>query len=408
VRIAVYHNLPSGGAKRTLYETMRRLSRRHHVDVYSLNTADHSFCDVRPFARRTRTFAYRPSVLFSSPFGRLNQLQRWRDLDRLAVLQSQIAAEIDRHGYDVVFAEPCKWTQAPLILANLRTPSVYYCHEPPRALYDASVRQHSSNHRWRPWLDERDPMIALYRSAARRLDWRATRSADLVLVNSQYMRRIVTEVYGIQPVVCYAGVDTDVFRPLPQVARGDYVLSVGAIQPEKGFDFLIDCLGLVPKSLRPRLRLVGNVASARERSWLESLAVRRGVELRIEVGIGVDELVRRYNEALIVAYAPHNEPFGLVALEAMACETPVVGVAEGGLCETISERATGLLVRRERSAFAAAIEGLLSNGHQRAAYAATGRQYVLRNWTWDAAVERVEEHLQTASRQDTRIKQGVR
>src|SRR5205814_5766541 len=113
VRIAVYHDLPSGGAKRTLYETMRRLSRQHHVDVYSLTTADHAFCDVRPFAYSTRTYTYRPSLLFRSPFGRLNQLQRWRDLERLAGLQSQIAGEIDRHGYDVVFAEPCRWTQAP-------------------------------------------------------------------------------------------------------------------------------------------------------------------------------------------------------------------------------------------------------------------------------------------------------
>ena len=54
-----------------------------------------------------------------------------------------------------------------------------------------------------------------------------------------------------------------------------------------------------------------------------------------------------YNSAKAVVYAPMMEPFGLVAIEAMACGTPVVGVKEGGLRESIIDGHNGLLIDRD-------------------------------------------------------------
>ena len=54
MRIAVYHELPSGGAKRALFETVRRLAERHIVDVFTVTGADHDFCDLRPFVHAYR------------------------------------------------------------------------------------------------------------------------------------------------------------------------------------------------------------------------------------------------------------------------------------------------------------------------------------------------------------------
>ncbi len=52
MKLAIYHNLPSGGGKRALYEMTKRLAVRHTVDVYAPSTAEHSFCDVRPLVRK--------------------------------------------------------------------------------------------------------------------------------------------------------------------------------------------------------------------------------------------------------------------------------------------------------------------------------------------------------------------
>ena len=80
MRIALFHNTPSGGAKRAIYEWTRRLAANHLVDVYTLSSADHDFCDIRPFVEQHYIFEFQPRGLFGSPWGRLNQLQRWRDL----------------------------------------------------------------------------------------------------------------------------------------------------------------------------------------------------------------------------------------------------------------------------------------------------------------------------------------
>jgi len=393
VRIAIWHNLRSGGAKRTLHEMVKHLSQGHSVDEYALSTADHCYCDLRPWVRARHVFPFEPHYLFRSPFGRLNQLQRWRDLRRLDQLARQIASQIDAEDYDVVFAQPCIWTQAPLVLRYLQTPSVYYLHEPPRALYEEPPRREGAGDGWRRVLDRFDPMIPLYRSAARRLDRKATQAANRVLVNSQFIREAASRIYGVTAHVCYHGIDTEMFRPLASVDKRNYVLSVGAIQPKKGFDFLIESLACLPQDRRPPLKLVGNAEFGTERQYLQNLAAKCGVELSIEVRVDDQTLVRRYNEATLFVYAPHNEPFGLAPLEAMACGTPVVGVAEGGVCETVLDGLTGYLVSRDRHAFADAVSVMLADPDRRWRFGQQGLSYVRDNWTWMAAVRRVEQHL---------------
>jgi glycosyltransferase involved in cell wall biosynthesis len=393
MRIALFHDLPSGGAKRAVYECTRKLASSHRIDVYTLSEANHTFCDIRPLVKSHKIFDFTPRRLFKSPWGRLNQLQRWRDLRQLYQLARRIADEIDSKGYDVVFAQPCMWSQAPLVLLHLRTPAVYYCQEPPRAIYESSSRVDKSSAPLRKMLDRVDPLIHLYRSMSRQLDWEATRKARVVLVNSRFMGESVSRIYGLVPQVSYLGVDTDVFRPLPGVKRQDYVLSVGAIAPHKGFDFLISSLARLHTSRRPSLKLVGNVQVEGQCQSLHALAERLQVNMSIEVGIDQETIVRRYNEAALVTYAPHNEPFGLVPLEAMACGTPVVGVAEGGVPETIIDGVTGRLVSRDPNEFARTIEELLCDTGRRKLMGEQGAKHVQESWTWDAAVNRVEQYL---------------
>ena len=136
MRIAIYHNLPSGGGKRALFEMTRRLAQRHDVDVYTLSTAEHEFCDLRPYCHRHVAFPFQPLPLARRPFGRLNQGIRTLDLLRLRNLQKGIARNIDAQGYDLVLAHVCQFGQSPGILQYLMTPVAYYCAEPPRLLYE--------------------------------------------------------------------------------------------------------------------------------------------------------------------------------------------------------------------------------------------------------------------------------
>jgi glycosyltransferase involved in cell wall biosynthesis len=397
MRIALFHDLPSGGAKRTLFEIVRRLAVRHAVAVYALDTANESFCDIRPYATSYTVIPFVPARLLSSPFGRINQAQRWRDLRRLATAGRAVAAAMDRAEHDVVYAQPSQWTQAPPLLLFAATPSLYDLHEPPRALYERGLNQRRTRARWQRVADRLDPLLHLYRAAARRLDRTATRAATRLAVNSRYTQAAVRQHYGCDAEVLYHGVDVADFRPSAGLARRPEVLAVGALQPSKAFDFLIAGLGRIAASRRPALRLVGNAEAAGERAHLRALAAQCGVALSIEIAIPDAALRQRYCEAALVACAAHREPFGLVPLEAMACATPVVAVAEGGFVESVLDGVTGRLVPRDPAAFASAVDALLGDGPGLRRMGDAGRALVCRDWTWDVAAARLEDALARAA-----------
>jgi len=389
LRIAVYHNLHSGGALRTLSEQVRRLSQRHVVTLFSLTMAE----SVEADSMEHRLWSFRPGPDLRRPLGRLNRIVRAADLMRLVRLNRAVAQAIDSGGFDVVLVHPCQFSQAPAILRYLRTPSVYYCHEALRSLYESPIPRpdlrRSSLHRI---MDVVDPGLWFQRRTLRHNDRQAIRSATRVLVNSAYTRDNVGRIYGVDGFICRHGVDTTRFRPLDLQQEG-LVLSVGALTPYKGFDFLIEALATLPPAVRPPLHIISNYAERREWAYLEGLARERGVALEVRVRVDDAELVEAYNRAVLIAYAPHREPLGLVPLEAMACGRPVVGVKEGGVVETVLHERTGFLVERDPRGFAIAVGRLLQDTELRCRYGQNAREYVLEHWAWASAVRRLESFL---------------
>lgn len=395
MRIALFHNLPSGGAKRTVYEQVKRLTQRgHQIDLFSLSTANQDFADVRGFVQRSVILSFQPGRLFRSPFGRLNQGVRILDLLRLRRVMRTLAEAIDMQGYDAVLVHPCLFTFSPILLRYLRTPSLYYRQDPVRWIQDPEIpRPYQETSAWRRRVDGVDLLRTGYHRLLIHEDVTGMRAATGVVTNSCFMRETLYRLYGIAPSVCYHGVDTDLFRPL-HLPRQDYVISVGAITPKKGFDFIIQGLALIPAVSRPRLILVGNTALAEEQAYLAGLARQLDVQVEFHHLVIDQELVRLYNQALCTVYAPVMEPFGLVPLESMACGTPVMGIREGGVRETVVDGQTGFLVDRDAAAWATAIAFLQADGGLVEDMARQARAYVEQKWRWEAAVDGLESHLQ--------------
>jgi glycosyltransferase involved in cell wall biosynthesis len=120
--------------------------------------------------------------------------------------------------------------------------------------------------------------------------------------------------------------------------------------------------------------------------------------LDVRLGISDADLVDLLNWAALVLYVPYLEPFGLVPIEAGACGAPVVGIAEGGLRETIVHDQTGLLVERDPAAVAGAINRLRSDEHLARRLGQAAAQRVRDVWTTRHAVDRIEAHLLDAAR----------
>ncbi|WP_431844374.1 glycosyltransferase family 4 protein [Paraconexibacter algicola] len=170
------------------------------------------------------------------------------------------------------------------------------------------------------------------------------------------------DLYGRDAEVVPLGVRVEDFAP-PVGATDDLrprerrVLAIGALHPLKGHDFVIEALATIPRSRRPPLTIVGDRGLVERQ--LRDLAAARGVELDLRQAIPFPELVGLYHRCGVLAAGQIREPFGLVTLEAMAAELPVVAVDEGGFRETVHAGVTGLRLPRDAQQFGAALVAVL-------------------------------------------------
>ncbi|HEX2648172.1 MAG TPA: glycosyltransferase family 4 protein [Candidatus Dormibacteraeota bacterium] len=376
MRIAVYHNQPSGGARRALFGFCRELHRRHDVDVYSLSTADQELLRDKDIGTGVVRFAYRPRRPIRMGLW-LNDLQLERDLHDLDRLNARIAAAIDAAGYDVVLVDACRFTYAPHVLRHLSTPSAYYCHHGPWRVsggLNAPTGAYDSLRRvWHLPLERRRQRNLLESDIA------MTRKADRVITNSNYSRSCIARHYGIDAVVCPPGADVP---RREQWAREGYIVSVGALETHKGHDFLIRALATLPSAERPEIHIVANDANATVRRRLESLASQVQVRLVIKFRIPDDELHGELSRAALFVFGAHYEPLGLGSLEAMAHRLPVVAVAEGGVIEAVKHGVSGFLCARDEADFGQRVLQLLRSPALRHDMGESGLKAVEQSWTW--------------------------
>lgn len=397
MRIALFHNLSPGGAKRSLVEHVSRLSAAHTVDVYVPSTACHGAWDLRPFSACHQVYPFGLAPLVRPPFGLLNHGARTVDLHRMRNLQRAIARQIDDSGYDVALIAPDQLTNAPAILQFLQVPTVFYCHDPLRRIYDPPIkREYGELTGAAAWIDRWNPLKLCYLRRLAAVDRSGLLAADMVLTNSHFSRESLYRIYGRQARVCYLGVDTDLFHP-QRLQREGLVLAVGSVNPIKGFDFLITSLALIPAELRPPLLIVGAFAVPEEHQYLLALAAQHRVDVEFKIMVKDEELVSLYNRARMTLCAPVLEPFGFTPLESMACGTPVVGVAEGGVRETVRSGETGFLVDRDPADFAAAIARLLCDSDLTEAMGQRGADYVRQRWNWAESTASLERSLLQAA-----------
>ena len=399
LRIALYHNLPSGGGKRALFEWVKRLAGKGHVlDVFTLSSADHDYGDIRPYVRAHRVYPFARKPLFKSPFGRLNHLQYWRDLRGLESVGRFIAKDMDAGDYDLVFAHPCLLSLMPAVLQFVSTPSLYYLHEPfGRGFVQPLHRPYLTRNKLHGAINRVDPFMGLYEYQLHLIRIRGMRRVARLLANSQFTRDVIQREYGIGAEVCHYGLNINDFYPDATTPRQGHVLSVGELSARKGFDFLIESLGHLPQAQRPVLQLACNNEARFEREYVTDLATKCGVTLDIRMHLNTSQLVEAYRSAAFVVYSPVMEAFGLVPLEAMACGTAVVGVREGGVQETVVHEQTGLLIDRDAKQFAAAIASLLNDAPRREQYGQQGRRVVTERWSWDESVKHLETTLSTVA-----------
>ena len=221
-----------------------------------------------------------------------------------------------------------------------------------------------------------------------RMQVRVARKLPAILTVSESSRADIAAQMGVAPermTVVPVGVDTDVYRPFPDVrpVPGRLMVTTSSDVPMKGLVPLLEAVAKLRTEREVELVVIGKPRpGGRVDKALERLGLR-GV-VRCVSGISDDALARLYGEAEVAVCPSLYEGFSLPTVEAMACGVPVVATTGGALPEVVGrDNETGLLVAPDDpGALAAAIGRLLDDPDLRARLGAAGRRRVLGRFTW--------------------------
>lgn len=234
---------------------------------------------------------------------------------------------------------------APIAVHQQRTGKrIYYCHTVPRFAYDQKHRYRNSVVPGARWLFD------LAMGALRREYAKALSRMDVIVANSENVRRRLRDFLGLDAVVIHPPIDAKRFRWL---GSGDYYVSLARLVPYKRVDIVVEAFRRMPD------RKLVVISGGPELGRLQRLAAA-APNIRFCGWVSDDQLVHYIGHARAAIYVPVDEDFGMSPVEAMAAGKPVIGVAEGGLLETIVDGETGVLIKKELTsdAIIAAVERL--------------------------------------------------
>jgi len=248
----------------------------------------------------------------------------------------------------------------------------------------------------------------------------AIEAADAIIAVSAGMARDVRAAYpDVEPDrihVVHNGIDTDQYTPDP----GTYILErygidparpsvvyVGRITRQKGVPHLLRAARSFPADAQ--LVLLAGAPDTREiaeevEGLVADLRAHRDGIVWIPQMLPKPEVIQILTHASVFVCPSIYEPMGIVNLEAMACEAPVVATATGGIPEVVAHGETGLLVPITQRAdgepvapdrfvadFAAAVTDLLADPARARAMGVAGRNRAVGQFSWDAIADRTVE-----------------
>ncbi len=226
-------------------------------------------------------------------------------------------------------------------------------------------------------------------------------ACDAIVAVSEDMKRDILRVYDIPSsrlTVIHNGVDPSKYFPRDGSSsianfgiRKPFVLFVGRLTRQKGVFDLIAAMDHVPNETSLVLATGQPDTPEIEGELRRALAGRPNLTW-IHRMLGDPDLVNLYNEAAVFACPSVYEPFGIINLEAMACETPVVATRVGGIKEVVVDGETGLLVPPgDPNKLGRAISKVLADPKFAARMGKAGRRRVLQHFTWDRVAEKTLE-----------------
>ncbi len=267
---------------------------------------------------------------------------------------------MDLDNYDLVISSSHCAVKS--VIARGGATHICYCHSPMRYAWDQFPAYFGPQQVG----SAASALLRHIMAGLARWDAATAGRVDRFLANSQYVAGRIRRYYNRGSIVVYPPVDTDYFQPPPGNAqREQSALVVSALVPYKRIDLAIQAARLAGLPLR----IVGG---GPEEARLRQLAGGAPVDF---LGWKPADEIRAFYQASGVVLLPGVEDFGIVPVEAQACGTPVVALAQGGACETVVDGVTGALVAGGAAALADGIRRVLDRPADTAAIRANAERF---------------------------------
>jgi glycosyltransferase involved in cell wall biosynthesis len=355
MNIVVWDDLPEGGAKRVVVEQIRGLSKTCRVDYVTnevVSRLDYG-SDV--------SSVHRFNMGLKEYRGLLRPMQELSFVTKVLPVYRRIIGLITSLNPDVVLIHPSMLSQAPFLLTMIRFPSVYYAEEWPRVVYEPEFHPLPAG------------FHGMYevarRQAIKRIDHASARSASAVVTSSRYLQNKLSKIYDRKISVIAPGVDLSTFCPNYSEKRsGGYFLFFGEAEKISGYP-------LLKKAIDQDFPV--NIVNFKSGGFRYS----------------DEEVADLYRGATATLCLSENEPFGLTAIESMACGTPVIAVDSGGYRDTVTHGETGMLIDPDIDQLLPAMKLLRESSVLRKRMGEAGRARVETHYRWEQHVAKLKKVL---------------
>jgi glycosyltransferase involved in cell wall biosynthesis len=319
--------------------------------------------------------------------------------DSVAMLLSAISAPrlvSQFNDFDVILAhsQPSNWL-ALNAKKRFGIPYISYLHQPNRFLYPRKIDKklgYNVNPNYK-LLDT----LHNYRYFLEKLDYQSINEASVVLVNSNWIKHFIDEIYKKNAKICYPGIDNLFFKTDKNKKNNSnkYILSSNRHYPQKKLDYLIKSSLIVLDSY-PSINYFITGAYTDYTKYLLNLTKKLKIEDKITFTnhLSEAELLHKYQNAYLYLYTSPEEDFGLGPLEAGACGVPSIVWDHAGPKETVVHGKTGLRVKPyDINALAEAQLALLNDSNKRDVMGENASLYVKKNFTWDKHISIIEKYM---------------
>ncbi len=223
--------------------------------------------------------------------------------------------------------------------------------------------------------------------------------AKQLVCNSETIRSRLKKYYGLDAEVLYEGIDATLYH---NSVAGDYFLTVSRFERAKNLTLILRAFGSFQrKNSEFRLIIAGKSADVDSRTYVEELKeyiFENKLRVDIVANPTMEQLLDLYSKSFAFLFSAINEDFGLVLLEAMASEKPVISINCGGPTEIVIENVTGFLVNDENQ-MADKMVYLTTNRNVAINLGKNGKDRVLQEFSAEAFHHRLLECILSLKRE---------